>query len=66
MRTLYWGLAGAFYVDSAGEYAGVGFPAEKGWEWPQIDGAGLEIKRLLDVYEGSEEIQFVDVPARIK
>ena len=66
VRTLYWGLAGAFYVDSAGEYAGVGFPAENGWEWPQIDGAGLEIKRLLDVYEGSEEIQFVDVPARIK
>ncbi|CAA7072348.1 DUF3450 family protein, partial [Lentimonas sp. CC11] len=65
VRTLYWGLAMAYYVDAAGEYAGIGFPGKDGWEWPQIDGAGPQIKKLLDVYEGSEEIQFVEVPARI-
>ena len=66
VRTLYWGLGGAFYVDTAGEYAGVGFPGADGWEWPKIDGAGPQIKRLLGVYEGSEDIQFVEVPASIK
>lgn len=66
VRTLYWGLAGAFYVDAEGEYAGIGHPGENGWEWPQIEGAGADIKKLVDVYEGSEEIQFVEVPARIK
>lgn len=66
VRTLYWGLGGAFYVDSVGEYAGVGYPGADGWEWPKIDGAGPQIKRLLDVYEGSEDIQFVEVPANIK
>jgi archaellum component FlaC len=65
VRTLYWGLSMAYYVDAAGEYAGIGFPGEDGWEWPQIEGAGPQIKKLLDVYEGSEEIQFVEVPARI-
>ena len=65
VRTLYWGLAMAYYVDASGEYAGIGVPDADGWEWPQIDGAGAQIKRLLDVYEGSEEIQFVEVPARI-
>ena len=65
VRTLYWGLAMAYYVDSSGEYAGIGFPGADGWEWPQIDGASAEIKRLIDVYEGAEEIQFVEVPARI-
>jgi archaellum component FlaC len=65
VRTLYWGLAMAYYVDAAGEYAGIGFPGKDGWEWPQIEGAGPQIKQLLDVYEGSEEIQFVEVPARI-
>ena len=65
VRTLYWGLAMAYYVDTAGEYAGIGFPGKDGWEWPQIEGAGPQIKKLLDVYEGSEEIQFVEVPARI-
>jgi hypothetical protein len=65
VRTLYWGLAMAYYVDAAGEYAGIGFLGKDGWEWPQIDGAGPQIKKRLDAYEGSEEIQFVEVPARI-
>jgi hypothetical protein len=66
VRTLYWGLAGAFFVDAEGQYAGVGYPGENGWEWPQVEGAGAQIKKLVDVYEGAEEIQFVEVPARIK
>ncbi len=66
VRTLYWGLGQAYYVDAAAEYAGIGYPTATGWEWPRIEGAGLEIKRLLDVYEGTEEIQFISVPARIK
>ena len=66
VRTLYWGLGGAFYVDASGEYAGVGYPGSEGWDWPQIEGAGPQIKRLLDVYEGSDDIQFVEVPAHIK
>ena len=65
VRTLYWGLAMAYYVDAKGEYAGIGFPGKDGWVWPQIEGAGPQIKKLLDVYEGSVEIQFVEVPARI-
>lgn len=65
VRTLYWGLAMAYYVDASGTYAGIGYPGANGWEWPQIEGAGPEIKRLIDVYEGAEEIQFVEVPARI-
>ncbi|MBL6920369.1 MAG: DUF3450 family protein [Puniceicoccaceae bacterium] len=66
VRTIYWGLGGAFFVDAAGEYAGVGIPSENGWEWPEVEGSGPKIKRLLDVYEGSEDIQFVEVPVRIK
>jgi predicted nucleic acid-binding Zn-ribbon protein len=65
VRTLYWGLAMAYYVDATGEYAGIGHPGPDGWVWPQIQDAGAQIKRLLDVYEGSEDIQFVEVPARI-
>lgn len=66
VRTLYWGLAAAYYVDSSGQYAGFGYPTANGWEWPRLDNAGETIKRLIDVYEGSEEIQFIQVPASIK
>jgi hypothetical protein len=65
VRTLYWGLAMAYFVDSSGEYAGIGFPGKDGWEWPQIEGSGPSIQQLLGVYEGNEDIQFVEVPARI-
>ncbi len=65
VRTLYWGLAMAYYVDTSGNYAGIGYPSAEGWEWPKIDGAGPAIQNLLNVYEGTEEIQFVEVPARI-
>jgi hypothetical protein len=65
VRTLYWGLAMAYYVDTQGEYAGIGYPSQDGWVWPQIDGAGPAVKQLLEVYEGNAEIQFVEVPARI-
>jgi hypothetical protein len=65
VRTLYWGLATAYYVDASGEYAGIGHPGPDGWEWPQLEDKGAEINRLLDIYEGSGEIQFVEVPARI-
>ena len=65
VRTLYWGLAMAYYVDASGSYAGIGFPGAEGWEWPQVEGKGAEIKRLIDVYEGVEDIQFVEVPAQI-
>jgi hypothetical protein len=65
VRTLYWGLAMAYYIDASGEYAGIGYPGADGWEWPQIEGKSAEIRRLIDVYEGADDIQFVEVPARI-
>ncbi|MFU8848330.1 MAG: DUF3450 family protein [Opitutales bacterium] len=66
VRTLYWGLGGAFYVDASGQYAGVGYPEGEGWVWPLLEGAGPQIKALLDVYDGSAAIQFVEIPATIK
>ncbi|MEM8868335.1 MAG: DUF3450 family protein [Verrucomicrobiota bacterium] len=66
VRTLYWGLATAYYVDASGEYSGIGYPTEDGWEWPKVEGAGEAIIQLIEVYEGTGDIVFVEAPARIK
>ena len=66
VQTLYWGLAMAYYVDASGQYAGIGYPSDNGWEWPQIEGAGAAIQKLLGVYTGDEAIQFVEVPAQLR
>ncbi len=66
VTTLYWGLAMAYFVDASGEYAGLGTPGTDSWNWREVPGAGPQIKQLLDIYEGTEEIQFVGVPASIQ
>lgn len=66
VTTLYWGLAQAYFVDNSGSYAGVGKPGTDAWEWTEIEGTGPQIKKLLDIYEGIEEIQFVEIPASIQ
>lgn len=65
VRTLYWGLAMAYYVDASATYSGIGYPSDQGWQWPKVNGSGPAIQNLLNVYEGTEAIQFVEVPARI-
>ncbi len=66
VRTLYWGLAMACYVDTSGRYAGFGHPGAEGWEWPRVEGAGRQIQDLLAVYEGTAEVRFVEIPARLR
>ncbi len=65
VTTLYWGLAQAYFVDNAGSYAGVGKPGAEAWVWTEIKDIGPEIKQLLDIYEGIEEIQFVKISASL-
>ncbi|HBO57380.1 MAG TPA: hypothetical protein DD622_02965 [Opitutae bacterium] len=65
VTTLYWGLAMAYFVDKSGEYAGIGTPDASGWAWQELPEAGSQIKQLLDIYEGTQEIKFVSVPARL-
>ncbi len=64
VTTIYWGLAMAYYVDDSGNYAGIGVPSAEGWDWPEVAGAGPQIKQLINIYEGLEPA-FVPVPARI-
>ena len=54
----------AYYVDDSGNYAGIGVPSAEGWDWPEVAGAGPQIKQLINIYEGLEPA-FVPVPARI-
>jgi hypothetical protein len=67
IRTLYWGLGQAFYVDTEGSTAGVGRPGPEGWvfvEQPDLAGPARE---LLDIYEGNvDTIEFVRLPIEVR
>ena len=67
IRTLYWGLGQAFYVDAQGETAGIGRPGPEGWVFVEDEDIASDAKELLDIYEGNvDEIDFVDVPVQIQ
>ena len=67
VRTLYWGLSQAIYVDAQGKTAGVGRPAGSTWEFVDDAGLAVDAKLLLDIYEGNvDTIAFVPMPVNIK
>lgn len=67
VRTLYWGLSQAVYVDAQGKTAGVGRPAGSSWEFVDDSSLVVDAKLLLDIYEGNvDTIAFVPMPVNIK
>ena len=67
VRTLYWGLGQAVYVDTQGQVAGIGRPGAEGWSF--VDDAALadDAKLFLDIYEGNvDTIAFVPVPVEVE
>lgn len=66
VRTLYWGLGQAIYVDEQALHAGVGRPGPDGWEFVPEPDFARDAKLLLDTYEGNADvIDFVKVPVAI-
>ncbi len=67
IRTLYWGLGQAIYVDSQGEIAGIGRPGAEGWEFSNEPDLAEQARLLLDIYEGNVDvIRFVRLPVEIR
>jgi hypothetical protein len=67
VRTLYWGLGEAIYVDAQARTAGIGRPGAEGWEFSDRPELAGHAKRLLDIYEGNVDvIDFVKLPAEIR
>ena len=67
VRTLYWGLGQAIYVDGQGAVAGVGRPGEAGWQFVDDEALAEDAKLLLDIYEGNvDTIAFVPMPVEIQ
>lgn len=67
IRTLYWGLGQAIFVDAQGRTAGIGRPGETGWVFEDDSQLAEQAKLLLDIYEGNvDTIAFVPMPVEIR
>lgn len=63
--TLYFGLGIAFYVDGAGEHAGIGYPAADGWRWEQRQDLAASIAQLVAVYRKNAQARYVSLPVEL-
>ena len=66
VKTLYYGLAGAYFASESAGYAGIGTPGEAGWEWVERPEYKKQIINLIDTYEGAREATFVELPVVAK
>ncbi|MEM8866932.1 MAG: DUF3450 family protein [Verrucomicrobiota bacterium] len=62
VTTLYIGLAGAFFADASGNYAGTGKPGTDGWVWEEDATIAKDVVALIESYQGASEAKFVELP----
>lgn len=62
VKTLYYGLAGAYFASESAEYSGVGIPSNNGWSWSEKPKLSKKIINLIETYEGAREATFVELP----
>lgn len=65
VRALYIGLAQAYYVSAKGE-AGIGRPAENGWQWESSKDVGHDVLMALEILQGKQTPAFVPLPVKMK
>jgi FtsZ-binding cell division protein ZapB len=65
VKTVYVGLAQAYYVSAGGE-AGIGHPTEKGWQWEPANDLAPTITDIIQIMQNKAKPRFVAVPVRIQ
>ncbi len=65
-ETIYFGLGGAFYIDQANEHAGIGVPGTDGWEWSSDNSLIPSVRKFVDIYRGTQQASYVELPVSIK
>jgi hypothetical protein len=65
VKTLYVGLAQAYYVSGSGE-AGLGRPGPTGWQWENAPRLAADILQAIEVLQGKAPPQFVSLPVKMK
>jgi hypothetical protein len=67
VKTLYLGLAVAYFADAAGTTAGYGSPGPSGWEWTTVEGElAQRIGLAIAIHENTRPPAFVTLPVVIR
>jgi uncharacterized protein YPO0396 len=65
VRTVYVGLAQAYYVSPKGD-AGIGRPGATGWEWSAAREIAPQIAQAVEVLQNKAKPSFVSLPVKVQ
>ncbi len=65
VETLYVGLGAAYFVNDSGDFAGMGAPGAKGWEWTIRPELAPRLQEAMKMYRNERTAQFVSLPVAI-
>ena len=66
VQTIYVGLGTAYFVNETGDFAGVGAPGVKGWEWTNKPEIAPTVEAAVKIYRNEQTARFVTLPVVIK
>jgi len=65
VKTIYVGLGQGYFVNAAGDLAGVGTPGVKGWVWQTDASIAKDMLEVLEVLKKSVSPKLIEVPVTI-
>lgn len=66
VQTIYVGLGAAYFVNDTADFAGVGVPGARGWEWTVQPGLASAVQDAVKMYRNERTARFVQLPVTIK
>jgi hypothetical protein len=65
VRTVYVGLAQAYYVSPKGE-AGIGRPGAASWEWTAAPASAAQIAEAVEILQNKAKPRFIALPVKVQ
>ena len=66
LEVIYWGMSHAYALDRSAGKVWFGSPGPEGWQWEPIADAADRVAKLMAIYRGKSEPEFVEVPVGLK
>ena len=66
MEVIYWGLSHGYALDRVAGKVWLGSPGPAGWQWEPIPEAADRVAKLIAIYRGKGEPEFIEVPVSTK
>ncbi len=65
VRTVYVGLAQAYFVSQQGE-AGIGRPGSEGWEWSAANQVAPQVGEIVEILQSKAKPKFIPLPVQVQ